>query len=52
MKAFITIALLSLAAATTGCASFDVLTSTNGNGGYEQPDIMKQLAADSQGGDS
>ena len=47
------LACLILAAAATGCATVELSAEGNGNGGsYEENDIMKQLARDSQGGDS
>lgn len=50
MKSIVTLASLLIAAALTGCGTLDV--ATNGDGGFagnQQPDIMQQLAADSQG---
>ena len=53
MKSIKLLACVILAAVATGCATVELSTEGNGNGGYHDPnDIMQKLAHDSQGGDS
>ena len=53
MKSIKILACAVLAAIATGCATVELSTEGNGNGGhYDANDIMQQLAKDSQGGDS